>query len=79
MNVGQHVSFTFHPREGGGTDEIGLSGTGAFAMADVRKATNHWLSISALMAVDKICRQFEAELKAGKEPRVDAFRGDMRA
>ncbi len=32
---------------------------------------------SALLAIDRICRQFETELKAGKEPRVEAFLGDV--
>ncbi len=35
------------------------------------------LSVSALLAIDKICRQFEAELKAGNQPPIDAYLGDI--
>ena len=34
------------------------------------------ISVSGLLAIDKVCRQFEAELKAGKEPRIEAWLGD---
>ena len=46
-------------------------------MDDVPKITNDSLSVSALLAIDKICRKFEAEFKAGKEPQIEAFLGDM--
>jgi hypothetical protein len=46
---------------------------GGFAMAETPQLSTDSLSVSALLAIDKICRQFEAELKAGKKPSIDAF------
>ncbi len=36
------------------------------------------LSVSALLAIDKICRQFEAELEAGRKPQIEDFLGETR-
>jgi len=33
-------------------------------------------SVSALLAIDKICRQFEAELEAGRKPQIEDFLGE---
>jgi len=45
-------------------------------MAVPSQVSNDSLSVSALLAIDKICRQFEAELEAGKKPQVEAYLGD---
>ena len=40
-------------------------------------ASETGLSVSGLLEIDRICRKFEAELKAGKEPQIEAFLGEM--
>jgi len=47
-------------------------------MTDTPGTPNDSLSVSALLEIDKICRQFEAELEAGNEPDLEAFLGDTR-
>jgi len=34
------------------------------------------VSVSGLLAIDKICRQFEAELEAGRKPQIEDFLGE---
>ncbi|MBL7037520.1 MAG: serine/threonine protein kinase [Pirellulaceae bacterium] len=45
-------------------------------MAEVHGNPQNEFTVSGLLAIDKICRQFEAELKAGKGPQIEAFLGD---
>jgi hypothetical protein len=45
-------------------------------MAETPRVSNDALSVSALVVIDKVCRQFEAELKAGKKPALEAFLGN---
>jgi len=45
-------------------------------MGNAPQVSSDSLSVSALLAIDKICRQFEAELAAGKKPQVEAYLGD---
>ena len=45
-------------------------------MVKARGVSDEALSVSMLLEIDKICREFEAALKAGKEPQIEAFLGD---
>lgn len=44
-------------------------------MAVPPQVSSDSLPVSVLLVIDKICRQFEAELEGGKQPQIDAFLG----